>query len=131
MWKVLIALVLLTAAAAAAFHTTEGKLWGLSEMAGLHSAPAAKSDGPAAGKDGARAEPAANRGAARGVASLLVSHDLAAVRALSHRIAVLHRGEVVETGTAEQVCERPRHPYTAALLAAVLEPDASGAVPEA
>lgn len=68
MWKVLIALVLLTAAAAAAFHTTEGKLWGLSEMAGLHSAPAAKSDGPAAGKEGARAEPAANRGAARGVA---------------------------------------------------------------
>jgi peptide/nickel transport system ATP-binding protein len=63
-------------------------------------------------------------GQSRGVASLLVSHDLAAVRALSHRIAVLYKGELVEVGPAAAVCETPMHPYTRALLAAVLEPDA-------
>ncbi len=65
-------------------------------------------------------------GIARGVATLLVSHDLAAVRALSHRIAVLYRGELVEVGPAAEVCAAPMHPYTKALLAAVLEPEAGG-----
>ncbi|MGL6183481.1 MAG: oligopeptide/dipeptide ABC transporter ATP-binding protein, partial [Aestuariivirga sp.] len=65
-------------------------------------------------------------GIARGVATLLVSHDLAAVRALSHRIAVLYRGELVEVGPAADVCAAPMHPYTKALLAAVLEPEAGG-----
>jgi peptide/nickel transport system ATP-binding protein len=65
-------------------------------------------------------------GTAHGVATLLVSHDLAAVRALSHRIAVLYRGEIVEIGPAADVCDAPMHPYTKALLAAVLEPEVGG-----
>ncbi|HET6618384.1 MAG TPA: ABC transporter ATP-binding protein [Dongiaceae bacterium] len=59
----------------------------------------------------------------RGVACLFVSHDLAVVQALAHRIAVLYRGRVVEIGPARAVCAAPRHPYTRALLAAVLDPD--------
>lgn len=61
-------------------------------------------------------------GAERGVATILVSHDLAVVQALSHRIAVLYRGELVEIGPAREVCRQPKHPYTRALLAAALEP---------
>jgi membrane fusion protein (multidrug efflux system) len=69
MWKVLIALALLMGAAAAAFHTTDGKLWGLPEMAGLRTTPGAKSDGAPANKAATLAEPEKNRGAAaRGVA---------------------------------------------------------------
>ncbi|MFV2174879.1 ATP-binding cassette domain-containing protein [Actinomadura sp. LOL_016] len=53
-----------------------------------------------------------------GVAYLFVSHDLAVVRFMSHRVAVLHRGEIVETGDAAQVTGDPRHPYTRSLLLA-------------
>ncbi|QFG27317.1 ABC transporter ATP-binding protein [Actinomadura sp. WMMB 499] len=53
-----------------------------------------------------------------GVAYLFVSHDLAVVRFMSHRVAVLHRGEIVETGDAAQVTGDPRHPYTRNLLLA-------------
>jgi peptide/nickel transport system ATP-binding protein len=60
----------------------------------------------------------------RGVAAIFVSHDLAVVRAIADRIAVLYAGRIVEIGPADQVCTRPRHPYTRALLAAVLEPGA-------
>jgi len=59
----------------------------------------------------------------RHVACILVSHDLAVVQALSHRIAVLYRGRLVEIGPARDVCGAPLHPYTQALIAAVLEPD--------
>jgi peptide/nickel transport system ATP-binding protein len=59
----------------------------------------------------------------RHVACILVSHDLAVVQALSHRIAVLYRGRLVELGPAQDVCGAPLHPYTQALIAAVLEPD--------
>jgi peptide/nickel transport system ATP-binding protein len=59
----------------------------------------------------------------RHVACILVSHDLAVVQALSHRIAVLYRGRLVELGPAQDVCNAPLHPYTQALIAAVLEPD--------
>ena len=51
-----------------------------------------------------------------GVAYLFVSHDLSVVRALSHRVAVIHRGEIVEYGGAEQVTTDPEHPYTQRLL---------------
>ena len=51
-----------------------------------------------------------------GVSYLLVSHDLAVVRYLSHRVNVLHRGEIVETGDAATVTTEPRHPYTERLL---------------
>ncbi|MEE4496006.1 ABC transporter ATP-binding protein [Streptomyces sp. BE230] len=57
-----------------------------------------------------------------GLALVFIAHDLAVVRQVSHRIAVMHQGRIVETGSADQVCERPRDPYTRALLAAAPEP---------
>jgi len=54
---------------------------------------------------------------------LFIAHDLAVVRHLSHRIVVLYRGQVMETGPAAQVYSRPGHPYTEALLAAAPVPD--------
>ncbi|WP_416874755.1 ABC transporter ATP-binding protein [Kitasatospora sp. SC0581] len=59
-----------------------------------------------------------------GLAVLFIAHDLAVVRRVSHRIAVMHRGRIVETGPADRVVTAPEHPYTAELLAAVpgLEP---------
>jgi peptide/nickel transport system ATP-binding protein len=58
-----------------------------------------------------------------GVAYLFITHDLAVVRHVSHRVAVMHRGELVETGDAEQVTSAPRHPYTQKLLLAAPVPD--------
>jgi peptide/nickel transport system ATP-binding protein len=58
-----------------------------------------------------------------GVAYLFVTHDLAVVRHVSHRVAVMHRGELVETGDAEQVTTAPQHPYTQKLLLAAPVPD--------
>ena len=58
------------------------------------------------------------------LAYLFISHDLKVVRAMSHDIVVLRQGEVVEAGPAETVFERPRHPYTQALLAAALDLEA-------
>ncbi|WP_329214083.1 ABC transporter ATP-binding protein [Streptomyces sp. NBC_00683] len=57
-----------------------------------------------------------------GLALVFIAHDLAVVRQVSHRIAVMHRGRIVESGSADEVCEHPRDPYTRALLAAVPEP---------
>jgi ABC-type oligopeptide transport system ATPase subunit len=54
---------------------------------------------------------------------LFISHDLAVVRHMSSRVAVLYHGQVIETGTVAEVCDRPRHPYTQALLAAAPLPD--------
>ncbi|UBU12632.1 ABC transporter ATP-binding protein [Nonomuraea gerenzanensis] len=53
-----------------------------------------------------------------GVSYLFVSHDLAVVRFMAHRVAVIHRGELVETGSAAEVTGAPRHPYTRGLLLA-------------
>jgi len=53
-----------------------------------------------------------------GVAYLFVSHDLDVVRYLSHRVAVMYRGEIVEWGDANQVTVRPEHPYTQRLFLA-------------
>ena len=55
----------------------------------------------------------------RRLAYLFISHDLAVVRQMSDRIAVLYLGKLVEVGTRDEVCATPRHPYTRALLAAV------------
>ncbi|MBO0985572.1 ABC transporter ATP-binding protein [Rathayibacter sp. SD072] len=53
-----------------------------------------------------------------GVAYLFVSHDLAVVRHLSHRVAVMYHGEIVEWGDGDQVTARPAHPYTQRLFLA-------------
>lgn len=58
-----------------------------------------------------------------GLSYLFISHDLAVVRHISDRVAVLYRGTIVEDGDVERVCERPEHPYTQALLAAAPVPD--------
>ncbi len=52
----------------------------------------------------------------RGLAVLFVSHDLAVIRELCDRVVVFYAGEVVEAGPVEEIIERPRHPYTQALL---------------
>ena len=54
--------------------------------------------------------------AQRGLAVLFVSHDLAVIRELCDRVVVFYAGEVVEAGPVEEIIERPRHPYTQALL---------------
>ncbi|UXW86860.1 ATP-binding cassette domain-containing protein [Microbacterium azadirachtae] len=46
-----------------------------------------------------------------GVSYLFVSHDLGVVRRVCHRVAVMYRGEIVETGEGEQITRAPRHPY--------------------
>lgn len=53
-----------------------------------------------------------------GVAYLFISHDLAVVRHISHRVAVLRGGHIVETGSARQVTSEPEHAYTKQLLLA-------------
>ena len=62
----------------------------------------------------------------RRVAFLFISHDLGVVRYLSHRIAVLYLGRLLELGPAEVVFDGPHHPYTEALLSAVPSLDDGG-----
>ena len=58
-----------------------------------------------------------------GVSYLFVSHDLDVVRHISHRVAVMYRGEIVEQGPADVVTRDPEHPYTQRLLLASPVPD--------
>ncbi len=58
-----------------------------------------------------------------GVSYLFVSHDLDVVRHISHRVAVMYQGEIVEQGPASQVTVNPTHPYTQRLLMASPVPD--------
>jgi oligopeptide transport system ATP-binding protein len=60
-----------------------------------------------------------------GLTYLFIAHDLAAVRHISDRIAVMYLGLIAEIGPSEAVCARPLHPYTRALIAAVPIPNPS------
>ena len=64
-------------------------------------------------------------GGQRGV--LLISHDLAVVKHMAGRIAVMYLGKIVEQGPAAEVFDHPRHPYTRSLLGAILRPTAGAA----
>ncbi|MFY1638029.1 dipeptide ABC transporter ATP-binding protein [Solwaraspora sp. WMMB335] len=63
---------------------------------------------------------------AEGIAFLFIAHDLALVHHVSHELAVMYLGRVVETGPAGRVYDRPAHPYTKALLASMLTPASRG-----
>ena len=54
---------------------------------------------------------------------LFIAHNLAVVKHISDRIAVMYLGRIVELGQADEIYSRPRHPYTQALIAAIPEPD--------
>jgi oligopeptide transport system ATP-binding protein len=58
-----------------------------------------------------------------GLAVVFIAHDLAVVRSLCQRVAVMHQGRVVETGSRDEVYGDPKDPYTRSLLAAVPIPD--------
>ena len=57
-----------------------------------------------------------------GIAMILITHDLGVVARIAHRVAVMYAGEVVEEGTAEQLFDKPRHPYTSGLLSCIPVP---------
>jgi oligopeptide/dipeptide ABC transporter ATP-binding protein len=57
------------------------------------------------------------------IAYLFITHNLAAARYMSERLAVMYLGKIVETGPTEEVLAGPLHPYTRALLSAVPVPD--------
>lgn len=67
--------------------------------------------------------------AKRGIAFLFISHDLAVVRSLAHRVGVMYMGTLCEVGLVDEVFNPPYHPYTYLLLSAVPEPDPDQVMP--
>ena len=65
-----------------------------------------------------------------GLTYLFISHDLGVVEHLVDRVAVMHRGAIVELGTREQIFARPQHAYTRMLLASALTPEPGLGVPD-
>jgi len=65
-----------------------------------------------------------------GLTYFFISHDLGVVEHLVDRVAVMHRGAIVELGTREQIFARPAHAYTRALLASALTPEPGLGIPE-
>ncbi len=61
-----------------------------------------------------------------GLTYLFIAHDLAVVRQISDRVAVMYLGSIVEIGAVDEIFSRPKHPYTATLLEAIPEPHAHG-----
>ena len=59
---------------------------------------------------------------ATGLAIVFISHDLSVVRSISHRVAVMYKGELVEVADTESIFEDPRHTYTKELLGSILPP---------
>lgn len=59
----------------------------------------------------------------RGLTYLFIAHDLSVVRFICDRIAVIHKGDIVELAESEQLFAHPLHPYTRALLSAIPQPD--------
>jgi peptide/nickel transport system ATP-binding protein len=65
-----------------------------------------------------------------GLTYLFISHDLGVVEHLVDRVAVMHRGQIVELGTREQIFARPEHAYTRMLLASALTPEPGLGIPD-
>jgi ABC-type dipeptide/oligopeptide/nickel transport system ATPase component len=89
-------------------------------MATLHRPPLLLADEPTSALDaitqGEILELFARLSRELNIAMLFISHDLRSVSALCDRVAILHQGEIVETGPSEEIFEKPRHPYTQRLL---------------
>ena len=60
-----------------------------------------------------------------GLSMLFISHDMQVIQRVSHRIAVMYFGKIVEMGPADEIYSRPQHAYSKALLAAAPRPDPS------